>query len=267
MVSRFLLLTILTLSIISCSKFRKVQRSADWRVKYEAALKYYEKKDYYRATVLFEEILPIVRGLPEGEQIQFYYAYSHFYQRLYLLSSHYFKIFYETYSRSELAEEAQYMYAYSLYRDSPLFNLDQTSTTEAIVSMQVFLNRYPSSQYKQDATDIIDQLQEKLERKAYELAKQYYRVKNYKSALIAFENFRKDYPASAFNEEITFLRLDAQYKLARLSFTNLQEERYKETIKIYLDFEKRYPESEYLKQAKQLYEDSSDQLDKLVENN
>ena len=87
----------------SCSNFRKIEKSQDWRVKYEAGINYYEKEDYYRASVLFEQILPIVRGLPEGEKVQFYLAYCQFYDKLYLLASEQFKTFYETYGRSALA--------------------------------------------------------------------------------------------------------------------------------------------------------------------
>ena len=68
----------------SCGKFRKLEKSEDWRVKYEGGLKYYEKKDYYRAAILFESILPIVRGLPEGEKVQFYLAYCQYHELLYL---------------------------------------------------------------------------------------------------------------------------------------------------------------------------------------
>src|SRR5688572_17589698 len=99
----------------SCGKFRKIEKSQDWRVKYEAALNYYAKKDYYRASVLFEQILPIVRGLPEGEKVQFYLAYCQYYDKLYLLASEQFRTFYETYGRSTLAEEGRFMYAFSQY--------------------------------------------------------------------------------------------------------------------------------------------------------
>src|SRR5690242_958390 len=117
---------------ISCSQFRKIEKSQDWRVKYEAGLNYYNKKDYYRASVLFEQILPIVRGLPEGEKVQFYLAYCQFYDKLYLLASEQFKTFYETYGRSTLAEEARFMNAYSLYESSPNANLDQSSSKDAM---------------------------------------------------------------------------------------------------------------------------------------
>ena len=59
----------------SCSKFRRVQKSEDWKVKYDAALEYYDDEDYYRASILFEEIMPLIRGQEEGEIAQIKYAY------------------------------------------------------------------------------------------------------------------------------------------------------------------------------------------------
>ncbi|MBL7866324.1 MAG: hypothetical protein JNK10_15785, partial [Cyclobacteriaceae bacterium] len=101
---------------------------------------YYEKKDYYRTAILFEEILPIVRGLPEGEKVEFYLAYCQYYERQYLLASNQFRTFYETYGRSSFAQEAFFMFAYSLYVSSPDSNLDQTSTVEGMNAMQNFIN-------------------------------------------------------------------------------------------------------------------------------
>src|SRR3954466_3060035 len=82
------------LGLFSCSKFRRIQKSEDWRLKYEAGFKYYEKKDYYHSAILFEEIRPIVRGLPEGEKVEFYLAYCQYYEKTYLLASNQFKTFY-----------------------------------------------------------------------------------------------------------------------------------------------------------------------------
>ena len=58
-------------------------------------MKYYEKKDFARAVALFEDILPIIRGTKEAESANFYYAYAHFYQDLFILSAHYFETFLE----------------------------------------------------------------------------------------------------------------------------------------------------------------------------
>lgn len=251
-------------SIVACSKFRKIEKSEDWRVKYEAGLKYYENEDYYRSGALFEQILPIVRGLPEGEKVQFYFAYSQYYQKFYLLAGHHFKVFYETYARSEFAQEAQFMHAYSLYANSPVFNLDQSSSMEAVNAMQVFINRYPTSEFREDASEVINDVQQKLERKAYENARQYYRMERYKAAVVSFESFKRDFPDSKFNEEIAYLKFDAQYKLAEKSIFSKQLERYKEANKYYLELLDGYPKTGFLKDAEKKYRNSLEKVSELA---
>ena len=250
----------------SCSKFRKIQKSGDWEVKYEAALKYYEEGEYYKASVLLEEVIPIIRGSKKAEKAQFYFAYSYYHQKQYILASHYFETFFRTYSRSEFAQEAMFMHAYSLYLQSPGYNLDQTSTYDAVQAMQNFLNKFPESEFRKQGTDIIDELQRKLENKAYQNAKQYHKLRRYKAALIAFQNFRNDFPDSRLVEEINFLQIDAQYNLANASITKKKKERFHETIELYEDFVDTYPESEFAKEAENIYEDTVTKISKLATN-
>ncbi|ELR70339.1 Outer membrane assembly lipoprotein YfiO [Fulvivirga imtechensis AK7] len=258
------LIAFLLFSLASCSKFRRIEKSEDWRVKYDAALNYYENKDYYRAGALFEQILPIVRGLPEGEKVQFYFAYTQYNQDFFLLAAHHFKVFYQTYARSEFAQEAQYMHAYSLYANSPAYNLDQTSSIEAVIAMQAFVNRYPTSAFRDKATAVIDDIQEKLERKGYENARQYYKMERYKAAVVAFETFKNDFPDSEFNEEIAFLKFMAQYELAKKSITSRQLERYREANEFYLEFIDTYPNSKYAREAEKKYNDSLEKATELA---
>ncbi len=246
-----------------CSKFRKIQKSEDWMVKYQAAVDYFENSDYHRALILFEEILPLVRGTKEAEQVQFYYAYCHYYQKDYIMSSHYFKRFYETFGRSQYAQEANYLYAYSLYKDSPVYSLDQSVSVEAIAAMQNFINRYPSSEYAEQASGIINELQQKLEKKAYENAKLYYKIGVYKSAIVAFKNFSRDFPDSKYNVEIQYLKIDASFQYAKFSIRNKQEERYRDTIGHYEFYVDKFPESRYLKAAEGVYENCKKELSKL----
>lgn len=254
----------LILFVSACSEFRRVQKKGTWQEKYEAAIRYYEEEDYDKAIVLLEEILPIIRGTEYAERAEFIYAYSYFQEGQMILSSHYFQNFHRTYSRSQYAEEAMYMYAYSLYSDSPVSSLDQKSTIEAINAMQLFLNRYPQSKFRDDATMIIDEMQEKLERKAYDNAMQYYELKNYKSAVVAFENFRKDFPDSHYIEEIIYKKIKAQFKLADLSVYSKKKERFQEAIKMYETYIDNYPDGKYLKDAEKVYVSSREALDKLT---
>ena len=244
----------LWLLVASCSDFRKIAKSSDWKEKYNAALKYYNEKDYYRATVLLEDVLPIIRGTKTAEEAQFYYAYAHYYERKYILSAHYFKQFYDTYSRSDKAQEAMFMHAYSLYLESPNASLDQSSTTEAIQAIQRFINRYPYSEYKERAEAVLAETRLKLERKAFDNALLYYKLAQYKAAIIEFDNFQKDFPDSDFNEEIGYWKLAAQFELAEQSIQVKQKERYYTTIEYYQTFIDRYPESKFVPEAESIYE-------------
>lgn len=245
---------------ISCSKFRKIEKNPDWRVKYEAGLAYYNKKDYYRTAILFEQILPIIRGLPEAEKVQFYLAYCQYYEKLYLLASEQFKTFYETYGRGVLSEEARFMYAFSLYRSSPGTNLDQTGSIQAMGSMQEFINRYPNSKFKDQAIEVIVTTQQKLEKKGFDNARQYVKMRQYKAAIVAMDNFKKNFPDSKYIEEASFLIMESQFLLAEKSIFSKQRERYNEVIQIYKDFVDRYPNSKFLKDAEKFYTESNSKL-------
>jgi outer membrane protein assembly factor BamD len=248
---------------VSCSKFRKIEKSQDWRVKYEAALNYYNsKKDYYKASVLFEQILPIVRGLPEGEKVQFYLAYCQYHEKLYLLASEQFRTFFETYGRSSLAEEARFMYAYSLHRSSPNFNLDQTSSIGAMGAMQQFLNRFPNSTFRDQAIEVIFKTQEKLEKKGFENARQYHKMGWYQAAIVDLNNFRNNFPDSRYLEHAHYLIISAEYKLAKESIPSKQLERYRNVVTDYKEFVDKYPESEFLKEAEKFYAESLDNVNK-----
>jgi len=260
---RFLAFFAVLAALSACSKFRKIEKNPDWRVKYEASLSYFAKKDYYRASILLEQIMPIIRGLPEAEKAQFNLAYCQYYQKLYLLASEHFRSFYETYGRSAQAEEARFMYAYSLFKSSPGPNLDQTESIEAMNAMQEFLNRYPQSRYRDQALEVINTIQLRLEEKGFANARQYLKLRYYKAAIVALENFIKNFPDSRYVEEAHFLIMVSQYQLAEESIQSKQKERYQEVVNDYLQFIDRYPDSSFIKEAERYYSASLEKLGKL----
>jgi outer membrane protein assembly factor BamD len=254
---------VLLLILGSCSQLSKVLKDPDVDRRYKAAMSFYEIEDYGKAGVIFEDLIPDIYGNPIAEKVQFYYAYCHFYQQQYDLAQHYFKTFNETYQRSPFAIEALYMHAYSLYMSTPEYNLDQSNTNEAILALQDFINRYPDNRYAEEANDCIKKLRANLEVKSFELAKQYQKRRHYKSAVIAFDSFRKAYPDSKYKEEALFLRLSSQSELARLSFDHLQLERYEELMTFYTQFIDRYPQSRFAREAETIYKVAQRKLEEL----
>jgi outer membrane protein assembly factor BamD len=263
----FFAISLAFLVLMGCSKFRRIEKSEDWRVKFEAGLNYYAKKDYYRAAILFEQVQPIVRGLPEGEKVEFYLAYCQYYEKTYLLASNQFKIFYETYGRSSLAEEAVFMYAYSLYASSPDSNLDQQNSIDAMAAMQNFLNRYPESKFRDKAVAVIDESQVKLEKKGFENAKQYLKLRYYQAAVLALDNFKKNFPDSKYLEEAAFLKVQSQFFLAENSLPTKQYERYVSTLTYYQELLDNFPNSLLLKDSQRYYTLSQAQINKLKPKN
>ena len=147
---------LLVLVLVSCGKHQKLVKSTDNEAKYAAAVDYYEKKDYYRALQLFQQLINFYQGTEKAEKMQFYYAYCYYYQKDYVLASYYFKRFVTNYPRSAFAEESMFMNAYCYYLDSPVSSLDQTNTYTAIKELQLFINLYSSSPRVAEANDLID---------------------------------------------------------------------------------------------------------------
>lgn len=261
----YFLLIITVLVITSCSKFSKLQKTGTDQQKYDAAMTYYKKGDFYRSGLLFEELIPLLKGSTESELAQFYYAYTQYQQGQYNTSQFLFKKFYDTYARSDYAQEALYMHAFSLYKDSAPFNLDQASTHTAIGSLQDFINAYPDSPFREECTKYILELRSKLERKAYEKAKLYHKISDFnmaslKSAVISIDNFKKDFPDSKYNEELAYLKVDSQYNLATNSFYDKQKERYQDVVKFYEELVDKYPSGRYVRDAERMFENSNEQI-------
>jgi len=260
-----LLFSIILISSIfllsSCSKFSKIQKSENVELKLKAAIEYYEAGDYYKSGVLLDEILPLVRGRAEAEKANFYLAYTHFKQKEYIMSTYYFKDFYLTYPRSEFTEEAVFMYAKSLYMDSPQYNLDQTNTESSVKYLQEYANRYANGKYIEESTKMLDELSAKMKVKSYENSKLYFKTHNYKSSVVAIKSFIEMYPDSEFTEEMYFIRFESQYLLSKHSVTFKQMERYYEAIEFYHNFVDKYPNSKYLKDAEGIYEICRQKID------
>jgi outer membrane protein assembly factor BamD len=263
----FTVVAALSALTMSCSEFKRIEKSEDWRVKYEAGVNYYNNNDFYRSAVLFEQVQPIVRGLPEGEKVEFYLAYCQYNEKTYLLASNQFKTFYETYGRSPLREEAQFMHAYSLFVSCPDFNFDQTSSIETMEAMQNFMNQHPESTFRDKANEVVNTCQQKLEMKAYVSAKQYLKLGYYTAAIVTIDNFKKHFPDSKYIEELAFLKFSAEYQLAEKSIYYRQLERYRKSTDYYRDLVDNFPKSTYLKEAERIYADCLAKINKIKPSN
>ena len=222
---KFVFVLVLCVLFSACGEYQKALKTEDPGIKFDVAVKQYEKGKYAKAIRLFEQIAPAYRGKPQAEKMFFLFAQSYYKTEQYYLAGYQFESFTSAYPKSEKLEEASFLAAKSYSMLSPVFSLDQTDTLKAIGKLQGFIDAFPLSPYLGEANTTLKVLTDKLEKKAYENAKQYNTISDYKSALVALDNFIADYPGTRFKEDALFYRLDSAYKLAINSVPSKMEER------------------------------------------
>ena len=248
MKKRLLLLGIF-LILVSCGEYQKILKSEDPGVKYAMAEKLYNeakeennKSKYRKALRLFEQIVPQYRGKPQGEKVTYLFADTYYQLKDSYLAGYQFERFTSAYPNSEKVEEAAFKSAKSYYFLSPRYDLDQSETDKAMAELQKYIDTYPNGEYLEEANVLATELRVKLEKKAYEIAKQYHHTTNYKSAMVAFTNFISEYPGSPFREAAFYYRFDSAYKLAINSYQQLMEERLNTAKGYYNSYQKYFPE-------------------------
>jgi outer membrane protein assembly factor BamD len=247
----------------SCSKYQKALKNPDLNKKLEIAQYYYNKKDYYRASILFEQLQDNFNGTAMAEKVLYYSAYCNYGLQNYLLAGFQFKSYYENFPTGEWSEESLYMTAYCQYLESQSYFLDQTDTEKGLEAFRLFVSVYPESKYISECNALMDKLRNKLSYKAYKMGRLYYDMGEYKSAIVSLQNAIRDYPEMPQKEELDYLTVKAHYELAMNSVEGKKAERLRETLNAYQNFLSEYPQSKYVNELRVLYAKTENNLKKL----
>ena len=227
--NKFLFILLAILSLLSCSPYQKAMKSDDVEFKTKVFNAQIEKKKYSKAIRLFELYATSYRGKPQAESAFFNYAKALYATKQYITAAYQFESFASSYPKSPNAEEASFLGAECYSKVSPLYSLDQVDTDKALSKIQIFANKYPNSQYLPKANEIVKELSEKLELKAFEIAKQYNTIgeftRDYNAAIIALDNFVFNFPGSKYKEDALFYKYDSMYRLALNSIPSKKQER------------------------------------------
>lgn len=248
---KILILTVFAAMLASsCSSYQKLIKSTDNELKFTKAIEYYENGKYLKTQQLLDQVQPFFRGTDKAEKIAYYTAYTYFKQQDYILGGYYFKTFATNFSSSTLAEEASFMSAYCNYLESPRSSLDQTTSKEAIAALEVFKSQFPGSKRIDECNKYIAELHSKLEDKDINIAMMYYRMADYKAAIVAFKNVLKDYPDSESKEVILFSMLQTKYDYASNSIQEKRQDRFQDARATYDELIESFPTGKYTDQAK-----------------
>jgi len=195
----------------------------------------------------------VVKGTDRAEEVYYYYTWSEYNMGDLLLSQYHFKNYTRQFPAGKHVEECYFMNALCFYLTSPNYKLDQASTKNAIKEFQSFIDIYPESPKLDTCNILIDKLRDKLEKKDYEIIRQYYKLSDWKASIVATKNYIKEYPSSNYNEEMYYMMINSYYLLAVNSIPSKKEERLNGAIENYVKFIDLYPKSLYLSRAENIY--------------
>ncbi len=242
---KFFVLIALVVFFSSCNEYQKAMKSEDVSVKFDVASKLYEAGKYSKAIRLFEQIAPAYKGKPSAEKMFYMYSQSLYKTKQYYLAGYQFESFAASYPKSEKIEECAFLGAKCFSKLSPVYSLDQVDTYKAIDKLQNYIDEYPESPNLAEANLLVKDLREKLEKKAFEVAKQYNTISDHKSAIVALDNFVINYPGTPFKEKALYYKLDSAYNLAINSVPSKMQERLENAKVAYTNLTKFKADSEY----------------------
>ena len=260
---KLMFLAVATVALCSCkTQYEMLLNSNDVEMKYDAAFEYFNAGKFARAAEVFESLSMLTDGTAKDDTVRYYWGLSNYNAKDYYTADNNFEQFLESYPRSPFASDARYLRLDCLYRQTLRYELDQTPTYKAINSISEYILEYPSSEHISSCRDMLVDLNERLDRKAYEAAKLYYRMEDYIASRVAFRNVLKDDSDNVYREDILYYIAMSSYKYAYLSVPEKQKERYLTFVDDYFNFIGEIPDSHYRKELDTVYKRAQHALGK-----
>ena len=248
------ILLLAALAFQACkSQYDLILESNDTDAKYAAAFDYFNKGKYTKSAQLFESLSLLVGGTAREDTVQYYWGLSNYSMGDYYTAETNFSKFISTYPYSPLAESAEFLRVDCLYKATLRYELDQTPTYTAMNAISAYMINHPESTNLDICRHMLEDLGERLDRKAYENAKLYYKMEDYKASRVAFKNILKEDADNVYREDILYYSAMSSYKYAENSYANKQKERFLIFMDDYLNFIGEYPDSHYRKELDNLY--------------
>lgn len=256
---------VLAVLLGSCGEYQQVLNKGKNTEKYQMAVKMYEGGQYKKAIPLFEKIMGPYANKPQMERIQYMVSDCYFQTENYTMASYYFSKFIQNYPESSRVEEAAYLSAKSYFLASPVYSRDQEDTYKALTAYQEYIDKYPNSALIEEANKDYQDLNNKLQFKDFEVARQYYHTEHYNAAVNAFDIFNEEHLGSVYKEEAMYIRFKSSYELGMGSILGKKFDRISEAILYFKKFEKAFPNSEYMKEAQEKVVELQEEMRKTQE--
>ena len=243
------------LLVSSCkTEYETLLASNDADAKYKAAMEYFNNRKYLKAAQLFESMAILTDGTERDDTVRYYWALSNYRYKDYYTAESNLEKFIAKYPQSPFTADARFLRLDCLYRATYRWELDQTPTKNCLSYITEYVREYPGDgPHLEACLEMIKDLSDRLDRKAFENARLYYKMEDYLAARVALRNVLKDNAENAYREDVLYYTAMSSYHYARLSVAAQQKERYLTFVDDYLNFIGEYGESKYRRELDAMY--------------
>lgn len=248
----------LTLAVVagfvSCkSQYEILLTGNDVQAKYQAAFDYYDQGKYVKSAALFESLSVLTDGTARHDTVLYYWGLSNYMYRDFYTAETNFDKYIEHYPVGAFASDARFLRIDCLYRSTLRYELDQTPTYKAINAISEYILEYPENTHMQDCRDMLMILNDRLDLKAYESARLYYKMEDYLASGVALRNVLKDDSDNIYREDILYHIAMSSYKYASLSVPEKRKERYLIFVDDYYNIIGEMPDTRYRRELDHIY--------------
>ena len=244
--------------LTGCGDYQRLLKSRDPEEKYQAALMYFNNKQYVRAQTLLDDVTSYYKGTERSEDVLAYLARCYMGQKSYESATNYYQAYIRNYPKGKYATEAYFQVGHCQYLDSPDARLDQDITKKAIEAFNQFVELYPESPYAEQAYSEMSEMYDKLALKELHSAKLYYNLgtylgNNYLSCEIVARNALKNYPSNKYMEDFSWLVMQSKYQQMIHSVEEKKMDRARDAQDEYYNFITEYPDSKHRREAEKMF--------------
>ena len=107
----------------------------------------------------------------------------------------------------------------------------------------------------------------KLEKKDFEVSKQYYTIRDYKAAISSLDNFISNFPGTPFRENALYYKFLSQYEIATNSIPTKKLERLEGALETHNAILRYYPETLFMDDISKKLEEIQKQINTINRTN
>ena len=180
---------------------------------YNEALVLMNSGDYRVAEVKFEEVDRLHPHTDLARKSQVMLAFTSYSRGDYIEAINGAKRFLTLYPNHEDAPYAQYIIANAYYKQIPDITRDQDQTQKAMAAYSTLVEKYPDSEYAEDARNKLQAARDQLAGKEMEVGRYYLERDDNLAAINRFRRVVEDYQTTRHVEEALFRLTESYYAL------------------------------------------------------